>query len=777
MPEQTAEFKVRGLKPDSAIFQKVTRGLEINMGKRLYHNMYLLLLFILILAIAGCKKDEQPPDDQAGIIYEETEIALPSHVQVLSIKKITDDQYICSYLDPQTERYGLAYTDITFNTFTPIGNDAGQLVHVRNQVNIGDYTIGFSLNYDMDSNRNLYVLQYQYDGTNTSKDFAIFVYDSEGVLQNKIPIAKSEHIDPMIPTELLVQPDRFLIVTNSGMQVVDREGNTITELASPSTSQKDLFNQKERLLPDGLLIDVETLNDHEIVLLQNRLRAGATYLIRYDLSENEIQWEREMPRNFTSVAVHYEPDRQQLLVASGEKIIAYGMDGTELGERINFNEYGAGRYISRVAQGNEAFQPKIFLYDPSKVMYVYLIESTSREIKKIFSYRELTGTERTERLAERDNQIAAKTTIALFVPYLDGTIEQKMAQFERLNPDLHVELRYFREKETEFNSNDYLQYVNLQLLTNQTQWDVMAVQHLPFWTYTRKGLFADLDEIAKDLWAHEKDKYFANILDAMRVDGKRTVFPARITFVTNLADSRLAESLSPNHTWDDLIRLSNEAKSTNPAIKSWMFNSAHFLVIYGNVLNSYLPDILGVQHDPETREQLLGALLDTVVTVSNPEDHVQTTGQTALFTMRNMSETLVGAYLNEADRTLISAPASPLSGKRAFNMYEGYAINAASEVQDEAFRLILFLAEHATQNNFILKSTFDLLLQEKGKTENQRNVIQQLKAVVESLDTYSYNTYDFPDIRTTVEQYVNGIINKETAVTTIMEKLWLYENE
>lgn len=111
-------------------------------------------------------------------------------------------------------------------------------------------------------------------------------------------------------------------------------------------------------------------------------------------------------------------------------------------------------------------------------------------------------------------------------------------------------------------------------------------------------------------------------------------------------------------------------------------------------------------------------------------------------------------------------------------MTDGYAINANSEVKEEALRFILFIAEQATKNNIILKTSFDQALEQYGQKEERREIINQLRSIVESYDRYIPLSHQFPDeIRTTAEQYVNGIIGKEKAVKTIMEKLWFYENE
>ena len=94
------------------------------------------------------------------------------------------------------------------------------------------------------------------------------------------------------------------------------------------------------------------------------------------------------------------------------------------------------------------------------------------------------------------------------------------------------------------------------------------------------------------------------------------------------------------------------------------------------------------------------------------------------------------------------------------------------------FKFITFLAEYGEQDNLLLKKTFEDLDKQMGTTDERKRAIQQLKKIVESLNVLHRVGYDFPGaISTTTKQYVNGIIDKDTAVKSIMEKLWIYENE
>jgi len=744
-------------------------------------HLLLCILLTSLFLVYGCTEPKINKEDHTKL-FEESEISLNENIQILSIRKISNDLYICSYIDPQTQQYGLAYTDPTFSKFEPITNDVANLVHAGNQTQ-SEYTIGFYLNYATDPAGNLYILQHK--RTNSSEtnsildNSTIFVYDSEGNLQRQVPISKPQQIQNMVPVNLLVQSERFIILSYSGIQVTDMYGNTLAELAVPSNMVSDPLNLKEQLLPIGLIIDADLINDHDITLIQDR--SGKKFIIVYSLEEYRLIWEKELPEYFNAVAVHYESSQRQIIVASYEKLFIYGMDGEELGELINFNEYASGIHNAQVFNGNQALKPGYFVFSDPHRFYVYLIDAYPGQIRKLYSYRLLQGEEKSRRIAELEKEKANKTKIILHVPYVDGTIEQKIARYEYANPDIDIELTYFRKEEEEFNSNDYMSHVNLQLLTNKAEWDIMAVQYLPHWKYSEKGYFADLGQIAPDWWKDEKEKFHLNIIEALRHNGKWYVMPARISASINLVNKDMKQSIAPyEYTWTDLIQLIDQMKQTALDIKPWNFSGGLFDSAYSFILRSYLPDILDSGLETTAKEHLISDFLTIALTLNNPEDYARQNNEAALFMFSDLTRVHLRYSVNLANNNfeLFPAPATPISGKHSFYLHEGYAINNESKVKEEAFKLITFLAEYGEPNNLLLKRTFEDLDKQMGTTDEHKKAIQQLQKIVESLDVLYRVGYGFPgDIYTTTEQFVNGIIDKETAVKTVMEKLWLYENE
>jgi ABC-type glycerol-3-phosphate transport system substrate-binding protein len=481
------------------------------------------------------------------------------------------------------------------------------------------------------------------------------------------------------------------------------------------------------------------------------------------------------------LTVQYEPDQQEIYVASDQEVVAYSEDGENVRQVIDFNRYTAGSFTSMVFNGSQFLMPGYLLFDPPDRMVVYLIAPLDRQVKKIYAYRTLSGDEKAERLAAMEKEEANKTHITLYVPYVESTLKQKIAQFERLHPDIRVHLTYYREHIEEYNPEDYMQYVNLQLLSGQTHWDIMAIQMLPYREYVEKGYFADVERI--DGWAEEKERYFSNILDAARVNGKLAYLPARIFTSVNLADEEAARELSPfTYQWSDLLRLADEAKAAHPDRKPWSFGTIGFRIgyVFTQLFQTFQIDLTAAQDDPEKRKQWIGQLLDILKAISVPEDHVQTLNDKPLFTLMPFISLEFQFFMDSigSGKRLLPMPASPWSKKHAFTIQEGYAINENSKAKEAALQLIMFLVDHAEPYNIALKRTFEEMNERLGTSEQRKEALRQLQAIVELLDWV--NDIDFrisEAISHTAEQYVNGITDKETAIRTIEGKLWLHENE
>ncbi|MBD3917226.1 extracellular solute-binding protein [Paenibacillus sp. PR3] len=91
---------------------------------------------------------------------------------------------------------------------------------------------------------------------------------------------------------------------------------------------------------------------------------------------------------------------------------------------------------------------------------------------------------------------------------------------------------------------------------------------------------------------------------------------------------------------------------------------------------------------------------------------------------------------------------------------------------------IMYLAKYAEQDNIMFKDTYTKLEQQDDMTESKKQVIQSLRSIVEQLNSVYYFGSNIIDaLYDTTKQYIEGMTDEQAAVQTILDKLWLYENE
>jgi len=671
---------------------------------------HIALIFILILGIiTGCKHSDQKMDLPTRM-FEETAIQIPDKIKVLSISKISDNKYICSYIDPLTNRYHLAYTDPSFTNLVPIQHDAGMLLSTNQVAELdnsqGHYSIGSEPIYDIDENGDLYILQFEVvqkdNHIGFSDNMTIFVYQADGKLKKQITLEQPSMIRNMSPKKLIAQANRYLVIAENGIQIVDHDGRTIEELAISFTEGINHIENRQQLIPTGRIIDADMIGNNELVIIQSDLSNSKLSL--YHLDNQKTSWSNELPSTLNPLAVHYDETFQQIFLLSNSKVHVYDKEGNDLGEFINFFDYGIGHDLLKPMSDSDYAWPYFVFFSQHDVMNVYLISKPpTSNITKAYAYRLLSEEERAARYAQLQNERASKTNITIHVPYIDSHIETLIARYQQANPHVNINLKYFRKNMEEFNQKDYVQYVNVQLFTKKLDWDVLAVQFLPYQEYAEKGYLADLEQIEPAQWGNIKENYFSNLLDALRVNNKLTILPARILMNVNIAEKSAADQLTHDHyTWDDMIALSAKWKERTPSIKTWNFGLDTHRMAYSRVLGSFQPDILNESNQDESRRQLLDHFIDTIETVSDVNDQAQLSEQ-PLFNLMPFFPEQFQFYIDQlgVNKILLPAPASPQTGKHAFTLQDGYAINPTSKVKEEALSFILFLSENGVPSRIL----------------------------------------------------------------------------
>lgn len=753
-------------------------------------TVFTLLTLLIFSFFAGCNKSKPDENIDEGRLFDETEIELSTESALLSIKKINMESMISSHLNLETKNYQFAYTNAQLSKFDPIKNDLSRLISAHNLMEhdnpYGKYGTGPRLIYDVDEDSYIYILQSEIIENNgrpsMNGEKAIFMYDEDGVELKSIPIRETRHVQNLSPKKLIAHNQQFIIVSTTGIQIIDANGNISDEISVPAAKAYDLISGEERVFPSGLIVDIDIVEENHIVLLQTDQNNQMITL--YDIKNKQTIWSYELEHGFIPRKIHFEQETNEIYVTSNHYVLSYSKEGVNKGVFINFNEYQSGEFNSSLFNGRDVLDPGFIVFESPHMMYFYMV-STGFEsnIQKIYNYKELLGNEKNERYKLMAKEQAKKTTLHLFLPYVNFSLEEIISQYERLNPNIRIVVSTFRDNHDEFNNDDYNQYISLQLLTNKTKWDILSTMHLSYNEYIEKGFFADLEHISPPFWEVEQERFLPNIIQASKVNGKLFLLPTRISLYTTLVDPKLAEQLQPfQYGWDNLVTEVNRLNKAYPEMKLWNFGSTNyqFNKVFDSVMDSFDTDILLSQDDPDLQKQLLMQFLDTMKMLSDSKDHIHQPGQPALFTMIRfqISTFLNYAHLLETENALLPVPASPQSENHGFVVQEGYAINNKSKMKEEALKLLLFLSQYTQPNNIILKQTYSNLMNQPGMTEQKKQAIQQMKTVIENLDSLRYLDYRLASaLYATTQQYVEGLLEKEEAVRNIQDKLWLYTNE
>lgn len=756
------------------------------------------IVLILLLGVAGCKDADRKNEAH---LYEEKEIVLPANLQPISIKQMNEQAFLCFYLDLANDAYHLAYTDAELTTFTPIQNDLGALVE-RSESTSSESSSEkvhpvHPLVFDVDPLGQLYVLQFAEASNNPTTLTAkqeILVFDQAGVVQDTVFIEMPQHILDWAPTALIVQNDRFILFGKSGIQMVDRTGQTMDEIAIPYGEAVEGRTGNKINFPIGEIIDVDVMDEHRMVIAQEK-RDG-NYVQLYDLVHKETVWSHDFGRDLIPVKVHFETTTRKVFVASIDQVISFTEDGQNKTVVIDLNKYAAGKYTSPLFNDNDVLVPGHLYFVGPGIMQIHLVpasshlaynplhmfdDPSSHQIKKTYAYRLLSDDEKRQALKQNN---ADKTKVNLFVPYANNVLKQKIARFEYLNPQVEVNLLYYREDQNEFNRQDYVEYASLLLLTNKPQWDAIILDYLPFQQYMKKGYFADLDQIGWSGWTKEKERFFPNILEAAEQDGKLMLLPAGISTQINIADMKATEHLQPFHyKWNDLLHIVDKTKQMNPDQIPWHLGLHIYALgpVFNEIFTSFEMDLMASYNHPAIQRQLLNELMDLVIAISHPEDHIQSPDEQPLFSFWNLSPTLILEYpdLIGVTKRLLPGPTTHISSQIPFTLQEGYSINQKSKVKEEALKLIFFLAEHANPVNMVFKETFVKMNEHWGTSEQQQAAIEQLRIIVEHLDVLYERDFEFRSaVFDPVDQlFMKGVLDKERTVQSIQERIKRYMNE
>lgn len=163
----------------------------------------------------------------------------------------------------------------------------------------------------------------------------------------------------------------------------------------------------------------------------------------------------------------------------------------------------------------------------------------------------------------------SRTVLSMLSLEPENDILEAVAQFNKSNEGYRVELDSFSTAYRSASEEDRaqaLERLNMDLIAGKVP-DIIDLNGLPAEAYSRRGILEDLDPWLDRDPAIDRDDYFTNVFDALRVDGRLSYVTSSLSVCTVLAAPDTAPQ--PGWTVDDYLamRESGELKEKD---ETWM---------------------------------------------------------------------------------------------------------------------------------------------------------------------------------------------------------------
>jgi len=455
-------------------------------------------------------------------------------------------------------------------------------------------------------------------------------------------------------------------------------------------------------------------------------------------------------------------------IQNNNKIEKYDTNGNYIADLIDFYKYKAG-----VSMSTDRFLSELF-YCKENFYIILSLRANPFDIE-IIKFSPLFGINADIKLQEFEKTHINTPTIKVLIPERNIMFEKQSIIYQS-NNNLLIDISYYRDSPVAGKLlEDYTQYINLQIMSG-VDWDIVAIRSLPYRTYIKKGILANLESISKNNYFNDDSKYFTNIFDSVKYDNELYIFPVGYTFGALLVDELYFEQTKnqldySNMNWIDLL---SSAENMNEG----SFHPMSKDTIYSLLYRAIADEIVDVEiKKADFNSELFYEFSKIVKTSSNINLYANKNTKTQY----NVTETFgmqTPLSIFQGYR-LLQLPFMQYSDKRVFLIQEGYAINNSSKMKQESLEFIKYLADN-TGYFPVSKVAYSDYMKRNSKPE-YKEIINSITDIIESLN--AFNSFDIikADIASIIKEEVikfcNDELSMEQAIEELNDKVWLYLNE
>ncbi len=291
-------------------------------------------------------------------------------------------------------------------------------------------------------------------------------------------------------------------------------------------------------------------------LFAERFAKSKNTIEKIDASTGKSIWSADLAIKSGSFSlgadrIRYSKKDNCIFVMNGQGISKYDISGKPAGDVLDFRDYAilAGGYdvsdMCMDASGNifvTALSTPANTADRTYKIYKYSVQGDISAVKE-------------------------QEVITVSVPMSDKKLDMAVGRFQEANPvyKVHVGINASRDK-TGNDIDTYIKILNTQILSGKGP-DIISVAWLPFKSYASRGILTELGGLMANDKGFDTSKYYSNIFDALKVEGRLYVLPASFSFKVLMANQAVLDKEAvkiddSRWTWNDFKAIAQKVAGT-----------------------------------------------------------------------------------------------------------------------------------------------------------------------------------------------------------------------
>ncbi|MEW9122076.1 MAG: extracellular solute-binding protein [Thermotaleaceae bacterium] len=507
------------------------------MYKRMISLLMIVILTVSLSACGGGNKNTGQNQNEDIISYAETEIGINSGLKW-----------------PGGSRANSKNQLVVFDKGN--GTDSGFVTLNQDGTPTGDSKVSFEGNvraFDLDEAGNIYVVTAETDNSQS-----LSIVNLKGDILKTVELGSFAGISgpgmgDMGITDIAVDSKGNIYLANSSknIQVLNKEGQTVNTFGSQGY----------------VSLDIDA--DDNIIALNSNM--GKSAVEKLEASTGKSIWYVDLSAPASGGVTNMmglnkiRSSNEGIYHITSQSITKYDSNGKLFDTIIDFKSYGilaSGYNISDMAVDAEGNIYITTSSAPAGMLRINSTASTSDSIKyELYRYSKVSG-----------NSVKKKEVITISVPASNRGLEIAASKFQKENPGYRIEIQTYPSDDYE----TYAKNLNTQILSGKGP-DIISVAGLSYENYISKNILADLSEMITKDKSFDISKYYTNILDALKYNGKLYVMPTSFTFNVLMANQKILdeESISIDDsrwTWNDFKaaaeKVSKGNRSAMPSVSS-----------------------------------------------------------------------------------------------------------------------------------------------------------------------------------------------------------------